>query len=346
MLDQIIICIKTVVNTVSILISTKNRFSDLKECVGSVLVQSVMPDEIILVDASDTGDSKKMVEELLSGNAIKFTYHRQDVISGKIRKTAAWNKAVRLALGDIIIFLDDDVVLDKRYIYHILKTYDENPESIVGVMGRFKNPKEDNAIQERPSFLYLLNKSIYKLFLLPHETGRGVIQPSGFPAYPASKNAIVLVEIMPTGNMSIKKEVFQEFTFDEWFHGYSYQEDDDFTYRVSRKYKFLYTPFAELIHKSSPKARDSIENVETMKVINHYYFFKKNMPKSFKNCLAFIWSELGLLLLKCISFASYKSLFLSLTGLAAYRSLPAIKGRLHGYDKIIKSVIRKESIGC
>ncbi|MDE1888928.1 MAG: glycosyltransferase family 2 protein [Planctomycetota bacterium] len=331
-------------NTVSILISTKNRFRDLKECVGSVLVQSVMPDEIILVDASDTGDSKKMVEELLSGNAIKFTYHRQDVISGKIRKTAAWNKAVRLALGDIIIFLDDDVVLDKHYIYHILKTYDENPESIVGVMGHFKNLKEDNAIQEMPSFLYLLNKSIYKLFLLPHETGRGVIQPSGFPAYPASKNTIVPVEIMPTGNMSIKKEVFQEFTFDEWFHGYSYQEDDDFTYRVSRKYKFLYTPFAELIHKASPIARDNKEIIETMKVLNHYYFFKKNMPKSLKNWLAFTWSEFGLLFLRCFSFSSLKNIYISLIGVTAFKNFSAIKGRIRGYNKILQSLLLKKSI--
>lgn len=331
---------------ISVLISTKNRPHDLKECVDSILTQTVKPDEIILVDASDTSESMEMVKEMLSNAVLKLTYYRQDVVAGKIRKTASWNNAVRLALGDIIIFLDDDVVLDKLYICQILKTYHENPENIVGVMGRFKGPREDNATQERLSFLYLLNKSIYKLFLLPHETGRGVMQPSGFPEYPSSKNDVISVEIMPTGNMSIKKEVFEEFTFDEWFHGYSYQEDDDFTYRVSRKYKFLYTPFAELVHKGSATARDNIETVEAMKVINHYYFFKKNMPKLLKNWLAFIWSELGLLLLKCISFASYKSLFLSLTGLSAYRSLPAIKGRLHGYDKIIKSVMRKESIGC
>lgn len=335
------------VRSVSILISTKNRLQDLKECIDSILIQTAKPSEIILVDASDTHESMEMVKESLINKGIKLTYYKQEVVTGIIRKTATWNKVVISALGDIIIFLDDDVVLEKDYIYQILKTYHENTENgIVGVMGRFKNLRDKENTQKEQSFLYSLSVALCKYFLLPHEEGNGFMQLSGFPTYPTLRNNIIPVEVMPTGNMSIKKDVFREFTFDEWFHGYSYQEDDDFTYRVSRKYKFLYTPFAELVHKGSATARDNIETVEAMKVINHYYFFKKNMPKSLKNWLAFIWSELGLLLLKCISFASYKSLFLSLTGLTAYRSLPAIKGRLHGYDKIIKSVMRKESIGC
>ena len=101
---------------VSLLISTKNRFVDLKECIDSILAQTVKPDEIILVDASDTSESMEMVKKALAATGIKLTYLRQEVISGKVRKTAAWNKAVRLALGDVIIFLDDDVVLDKYYI--------------------------------------------------------------------------------------------------------------------------------------------------------------------------------------------------------------------------------------
>ena len=333
------------IQTVSVLISTKNRPKDLKECINSILIQTVKPNEIILVDASDTYKSMEMVEELLVNTDIKLTYYRQDVISGKIRKTATWNKAVRLAFGDIIIFLDDDVVLEKDYIYQILKTYHENTGSgVIGVMGRFKDTREDNAAYERPSFLYLLNKFIYKLFLLPRESGRGVMQPSGFPEYPSTKDDVIPVEVMPTGNMSIKKEVFREFTFDEWFHGYSYQEDDDFSYRVSRKYKFLYTPFAALVHKSSTSGRNNIETVETMKVVNHYYFFKKNMPKSLKNWLAFVWSECGLLFLRCFFFSPLKSLIKSMLGLTLLKNLPAIRGRMRGYVRILNSLLLKKGI--
>ena len=330
--------------TVSLLISTKNRLQDLQECINSVLIQSVKPDEVILVDASDTSESMEMVKESLAATGIKLTYHRQEVISGKIRKTATWNKAVKLAIGDIIIFLDDDVVLNKYYIYHILNTYYENPGKIVGVMGHMKNPNNERYHQINSKIFYFLNKLFYKLFLLPRENGNGFIQSSGFPAYPASKVGIVSVEVMPTCNMSIKKDVFREFAFDGWFYGYSYQEDDDFTYRVSRKYKFLYTPFAELVHKRSPAARGNLDAVETMKVVNHYYFFKKNMSKSCKNCMAFVWSEFGLLFLRCFSFSSIKDLLQSFTGLTAWKNIPLIKARMSGYYKILQSLILKQEI--
>ncbi|HHT9122139.1 MAG TPA: glycosyltransferase family 2 protein [Candidatus Wunengus sp. YC63] len=329
---------------VSVLISTKNRFQDLKECIDSILAQTVKPDEIILVDASDTCESLEMVKKALAATGIKLTYHRQDVVAGKIRKTAAWNKAVRLALGDVIIFLDDDVVLDKYYIYHILQPYYENPENIAGVTGYMKKPNDEKTAQKRDSFLCFLNRLFCSLFLLPHEEGNGRMQSSGFPAYPDSKVGIVSVEVMPTCNMSIKKEVFREFTFDEWFYGYSYQEDDDFTYRVSKKYKFLYTPFAELVHKRSPAARGNLDAVETMKIVNHYYFFKKNMSKSCKNCMAFVWAEFGVLFLRCFSFSSIKDLLQSFTGLTAWRNIPLIKARMSGYYKILQSLILKQEI--
>jgi len=342
---NVVFCLKTIVNTTSILISTKNRILDLKECIDSILIQTVKPDEIILVDASYTFESFEMSEVMLANAGIKLTYYRQDVVGGKIKKTATWNKAVMASVGNIIIFLDDDVVLEKDYIYQILKTYDENVgKNIVGVMGRFKKLKDEEDSQKGMPFLYSLNIALYKYFLLPHEEGNGVMQPSGFPAYPTSRNDVISVEIMPTGNMSIKKDVFREFTFDEWFHGYSYQEDDDFSYRVSKKYKFLYTPFAELVHKSSTASRDNIETVEAMKVVNHYYFFRKNMPKLLKNWLAFVWSEFGLLFLRCFSFSSPGSLSLSLIGLTAFRNFPAIEGRLCGYNKILRSILTGKDI--
>lgn len=329
---------------ISVLISTKNRFQDLKECIDSLLIQTEKPHEIILVDASDTSESLEMVKESLAYTGIKLSYYRQEVISGKTRKTAAWNKATQFALGDIIIFLDDDVVLDKYYIYHILETYQRNPNHVVGVMGSMKKAEDGKTMQKKSSLACFLNRLLRKLFLLPHEEGKGRMQPSGFPAYPSSGNNVITVEVMPTCNMSVKKEIFQEFTFDEWFYGYSFQEDDDFTFRASRKHQFLYTPFAQLIHKRSPCARGNLEYVETMKVINHYYFFKKNMPKSLTNWLAFVWSEFGLLFLKSFSISSSKDLLLSFTGLTAWKNIPLIKARMSGYSKIMQSLMSGKDI--
>ncbi|HJW86964.1 MAG TPA: glycosyltransferase [Candidatus Brocadiaceae bacterium] len=326
-------------HTISILISTKNRFQDLKECVVSLLALSIKPDEVILVDAGDTNKSREMVEKLLMDTGISLTYHRQNVIDGKIKKTMAWNRAVKTALGDIIVFLDDDVVLEKDYLSQLLKAYRENTiPGVVGVTGYTKNPHNE---KQKSPMLSSLKKSLYKCFLLYRDDGGGRIQPSGFPAYSSAKNAIIPVAVMPTCNMSVKKEVFGEFVFDEWFHGYSYQEDDDFTYRVSRNHKFLYTPFAELTHKTSPAARDNAEKVEAMKALNHFYFFRKNMPKTPKNCLAFLWAEIGILFFRCVSFASLRDFLLSFTGVMAWRNIPVVKARILTYASILTQMRRK-----
>lgn len=328
-------------HTISILISTKNRFHDLKECIESALAQSIKPDEVILVDASDTNKSREMVERLLRDTGISFTYHRQDVIAGKIRKTMAWNRAVKMAQGDIIVFLDDDVVLEKDYLSQLLKAYRENTlPGVVGVTG-YTKPLPNLKCR---STMAVLKKALYRYFLLYRDDGDGRMQPSGFPAYSSAKNAIIPVEIMPTCNMSVKKEVFGEFAFDEWFHGYSYQEDDDFTYRVSRKYRFLYTPFAALTHKTSPAARDNAEKAEAMKALNHFYFFRKNMPKTPKNCLAFLWAEIGVLFFRCVSFASLQDFLLSFTGVTAWRNIPVIKARIWTYAGIIRAVVSGKDI--
>jgi len=39
---------------VSVIICTKNRAQELTRCIKSVIAQSLSPDELIIVDASDT----------------------------------------------------------------------------------------------------------------------------------------------------------------------------------------------------------------------------------------------------------------------------------------------------
>ena len=54
--------------------------------------------------------------------------------------------------------------------------------------------------------------------------------------------------------------------------------------------QFLYTPFAELTHKTSPAARDNAEKVEAMKALNHFYFFRKTCQRRRKT----VWHFCGL----------------------------------------------------
>jgi glycosyltransferase involved in cell wall biosynthesis len=50
--------------TTSIVICTKKRLLDLRECVGSIMNQTSLPAELVIVDGSENGLVEEYVEEL------------------------------------------------------------------------------------------------------------------------------------------------------------------------------------------------------------------------------------------------------------------------------------------
>ena len=60
---------------ISIIICTKNRMKDLINCLRSVLCQSLVPDEIIIIDSSSSKDDIGKLAEFINGiNIIKYYY--------------------------------------------------------------------------------------------------------------------------------------------------------------------------------------------------------------------------------------------------------------------------------
>src|SRR6266446_4517295 len=98
-------------NTVSVIIPTKNRPIDLNLTVESLFQQSVLPMQLIVVDQSDTEESKERVERLFAEasfafrEAVQLYYIRDPTISGG---AVARNRAMQIAQGDVWLFLDDD----------------------------------------------------------------------------------------------------------------------------------------------------------------------------------------------------------------------------------------------
>lgn len=303
---------------ITVIISTVNRPQDLKECLESILIQTHQPDEIILVDAYDGDDNFVLLRNILGNSDINGIHIRQERIDGKVRKTRAWNRAIESSAGDVLFFFDDDVALLKDYIAEHLNVYSSKDLGFVAaVHGFFLRDGEViyTEASERSKFS--------RFFFLPG-AGSGKMLCSGFPTFSTDQRNIVKIEAMGSGNMSVRKEVAEEFSFDEWFYGYSYQEDDDFSYRISRKYAIFQTPKAQMIHKRSVSGRTDIEGLYYMRALNHFYFFKKNMKKSPLSWFCFFWSELGLL------WQSYRN---------GHKD-PAFRGRLRG----LKSIIRQFNI--
>ena len=267
---------------VSIIICTKDRPLDLMICLKSIFAQSVKPEEIIIIDSSNSEEKINQLREFIRENDIIKHY------AVKVGLTRARNIGIEKSIGEIIIFVDDDVILDQDYLYQILKIFDTY-ENVGLVTGNIL--QADMATRTFPrliknSFIKEMRNVFFFLFFL-HRYGNGYFLPSGLPRYIACNKRIKMIECVQGANMAFRRNVLDEFHFDEHFKGYSFMEDCDISYRVSRKFKVIFTPFAELIHKISPLSRDSDKYRAKMLLENHFYLFRKNFPQTIQHRFAF-----------------------------------------------------------
>jgi GT2 family glycosyltransferase len=278
---------------ISVIICTKNRVQELINCIESVIAQSVSPDEIIIVDASDTEKAYLKIKEEFHQES-RFKYIRSTFPIGL---SADRNKGVRNSSGDIILFLDDDTMLDKDFIKKIVEVFEKDSEKkIGGVMGNVVNADRPKTFRKKlRANLHVL---LTRIFLLPI-VGNGRFRASGAPTFVLDSTETRDVEFLSGCCMAYRREVFRDLKFDDDFPEL-YTDDEDVSYRVSQKYRNVYTPYAKLVHLQSPvgsaSARRARPYTRAKKTVeSRYYLLKKNFPRTVKHTLAFWWSVIGML---------------------------------------------------
>jgi GT2 family glycosyltransferase len=217
-----------------------------------------------------------------SNFGIKMKYMRNNENS----LTVAKNIGVFQANGDMVFFLDDDVVLDDRYIEEILKVYQTYPQAL-GVQGQFSNPFEGKRKD--------LDKLIRKIFFLSYTAeNTWKILTSGEDVFPDPLTKTIACMRL-SGVSSYKRTVFMEFKFDEKLKRWAFLEDKDFSYRVFKKYpNSLYmTPNAIIHHNMSDKSRLSPKMASYMIIVHNLYFHYKNIERTPLTTLVLYWSMLG-----------------------------------------------------
>jgi len=299
---------------VSVIIPTKNRIQDVIRATNSILIQTTLPSEIIIVDSSDT--------KALNNRLKKFKKLRIRYFYTKPGRCFQRNYGIKKSKGDILIFLDDDVILDKDYIKEIMRVFETYPYKIGGVTSRQKLKK----ITPLKKISLLAYNTFLKIFFIGGNK-EGNFQPSGFPSpFPPDIWKIKKCEFLYGFSMAFKKEVIKEFNgFDKNLEKYSgiVGEDDDIAYRVSQKYQNYFTPFAKLIHNESPRARDNNFSVMKNGVRQYHYLFKKNFPQDFKHKVIFWWASIGLF---------FREIFMIII---SKRDISGLSGLFSGYIEIL-----------
>lgn len=266
--------------TLSIVICTKDRENSLRDALESVFAQTRRADEIVLVDDGNLDPGS--ITAWIDAHGISCQYFKKDVPG----LTASRNLGVEHALGEIILFLDDDVLLESGYIKSLMEIFENDPEKrIGGATGTLK-------ISYRPGIQPFLR------FFLMDSRKPGVLLPSGFGALvrEGEIDRQMPVQYLSGSNMAYRREVFNEFRFDRRLGAYGWTEDRDFSFRVSQKYTLIATPSARLVHLKDPNSRINHRHFGFMETNYLYRFFRKNMPQRPSNRLAFAWAMVGVLL--------------------------------------------------
>ncbi len=266
--------------TFSVVIPTKNRIEDLLSAVKSIISQGRLPDELIVVDQSVNDAADRLLLSLLAGyETIRYKYIYNSALTGL---TAAKNVAVKAADSDILIFIDDDIVLDTGFVGVLETVYGQYPD-LSGVGGVVRLPRH------RHVFLRNMIAPIFQVG--PFYDARNMLQ------YGYKASAEVFPSAVLSGGLSsLKKEVFKYELFNEDLHGASPIEDMDFFLRASQRFKFALATKAAALHNVSQINKTGLRRAFESKTSGFYYIYKRYIPKTLFNAFAFFLKNVGILI--------------------------------------------------
>ncbi len=267
------------------IICTRNRIEDIVLCLESLILQTVLPEELIIVDSSD-----RSLQEYEAFNRL-FNDRRFPSVQLKYMHTSPGltyqrNKGIELCTSDIVHFLDDDVILTSHYLASMRTVFEDN-HAYAGGMGTITN------IPVPARFNW--HRILRYIFLLQRDYASGNFTLSGMPTHAYGTQKLKNVQVLGGCCMAYRSWVFKEYRFDENLKRYGFMEDCDFSRRVSYVYPLFYNPKARLAHNPSISNRDGIIDNRAMYIKNYRYLFYKNIyPRNRLKIVAFWWSITGL----------------------------------------------------
>lgn len=261
---------------VSVIIPTKNRAADLERTIDTLLMQTVKPFELVLVDQSAQPSFTKNI-------SIPVRYIHDPSLSGL---TAARNAAMAQAQGDIWLFLDDDVLLEANFIEEVLKAYREGVIGVSGIITNYSVPPLRQRLWERTfqhGPFHDDRQSVY----------RGLKRYSQFPSVP--------VRFLGGGLMSFRAEAIRAQRFDTNLTGACPGEDIDFCAGLPKGSTLLIAPRARLIHNRSAENRNDVHWLSVTSQVS-YYMRERHWKGGLWNNFCFAWLKVGYAVLASYSF--------------------------------------------
>lgn len=244
---------------ISVIVPTYFRASEMDGLLlPSLLVQSLPPNEIIVVDDTPDGSVMAVCEKwrpLFEGSNTALVYLRNP-----LEKSAARAKKYggSQASSDLLTFLDSDLILERDYLKWVLRVFQDDPGA-VGVQGHIVNAAETPKLH-----------GFYRLIRKPEGTAYAILScflrnfiamtvPSTDSCrlfeYPRTLHRTITCDWLIGANTTVRSDIYGSIEPDPGLRGYSFGEDVLLSLKLKRLGMLYITPWAKCRHMESPSGR-------------------------------------------------------------------------------------------
>jgi len=279
----------------SVAIPTYNRKNNLEELINSILNQTILPSEVIVVDDGNLhSDFIHRINYKLDTRNIRLIYYKKNHKKEKRGTSQSRNIAFEISKNEIVFILDDDLLLDSDFFEEILKVWEQewNNHRLIGIGGVIKNNRKISKIE---------NFFNHVLFLTSEYNWD--VTNIGFQIWDDWINKTEIGYYVHGGVCSYRKNLVQKIGgFTVFEDGRVALEDVDFSLRAKKeKYYFVIVPSARVYHKKSKTSRENDFTTGFKEGYNRKIIFKRNCEINLKNYLWFTWANSGWILRQFLS---------------------------------------------
>lgn len=260
----------------SVVIPTRNREVPLTNLLSKILIQTVLPSEIIIVDSSD--NIQVSYSEI---NKIIRYLHTNEKSAARQRNLGMINVEKDT---EVLFFLDDDTNPSTNYFEKMLNTLISN--NAIGVSGLAINPNK--VWRVKPSGILGFIKRI--TFLDSKIDGKLLISGVAIPV--RNKHLGIIETDWLIGCACWNFQEIKLLKFEEDFTGYSLGEDVIFSIQAKKFGKLLVDTDIQIGHFELPHVETNIVQLNSMWVYNRFRIKKYLDRKSTFN-FAFFFSTLA-----------------------------------------------------
>ena len=246
----------------SVVVPTYRRPSQLRTTLWTVSRCKPLPREVVVVDGDSDPAVRRIVEEANAGGGMELARYLRSAPGGNRQR----NAGIRACIGDVVVFLDDDVRVEPDLFARLAATYDD--VDVVGATGRVVEP------QRRRRW----NRYSRLRRWLPGAGKEGTFTRYGYPIYIRDANVGRDVEYMVGCFMSARRHVLESVRFDDDLS--TPGQDVDFSYRLSRHGRLRYVPEITVYHEKTGFSTRSSREYDQRLLRNSFYLFRKNFEQT------------------------------------------------------------------